>query len=254
MRRLLAPDAAAVLESFARSRLLLAFDFDGTLAPIVADREAAAMRASTRRLLAEACARYPCAVISGRAVADVRARLEGVGVGFVVGNHGVEPGPTAEGCEADVRALVPWLRRALDGVDGVDLEDKRFSVALHYRDARRRRDARAAIERALAAAPVPVRQVGGKLVVNALPERAANKGDALFELRAKAGADAALYVGDDVTDEDVFAHDQPGRLLSVRVGASRASAAPYFLRDQREVDALLARLVALRERSEHASA
>jgi hypothetical protein len=45
----------------------------------------------------------------------------------------------------------------------------------------------------------------------------------------------------------VFELDQPGRLLTVRVGPSRSSAAAYFLRDQAEIDRLLERLVELRE-------
>ena len=55
-----------------------------------------------------------------------------------------------------------------------------------------------------------------------------------------------MYVGDDVTDEDVFRLDQPGRLFTVRVGRSRTSAARYYLRQQQEIDALLEHLVALR--------
>jgi trehalose 6-phosphate phosphatase len=89
--------------------------------------------------------------------------------------------------------------------------------------------------------------VPGKLVVNLVPAGAPNKGTALVELRKAEQADTALYVGDDVTDEDVFELEQPGRLVGVRVGASRSSAAAYFLRHQREVDRLLGRLVTLRE-------
>ena len=54
---------------------------------------------------------------------------------------------------------------------------------------------------------------------------APNKGDALLRLRTSDGAHTALYVGDDVTDEDVFRLDQPGRLLTVRIGKSLTSAA-----------------------------
>jgi len=53
-------------------------------------------------------------------------------------------------------------------------------------------------------------------------------------------------VGDDVTDEDVFKLDQPGRLLTVRIGESQSSSASYFLRNQHQIDRLLAMLVALR--------
>ncbi len=88
-------------------------------------------------------------------------------------------------------------------------------------------------------------------MLNLLPAGAPDKGVALTRLRARERATVALYVGDDVTDEDVFRLGQPGRLLSVRVGRSRRSAASHYLRDQAEIDDLLARLVALRAKEPH---
>ncbi len=117
---------------------------------------------------------------------------------------------------------------------------------LHYRQAPDKRAARAAIDAAIAALPVPMRLVPGKLVVNLVPAEAPHKGDALQALCARTRAAAALFVGDDVTDEDVFALGSRGGLVGVRVGRSRTSAAPYYIRDQRAVDILLTRLIALR--------
>ena len=71
MKSLLAPQNRSVLRRLVRGRVLLAFDFDGTLAPIVADPPAARLRPRTRRLLAEVARKYPCVVISGRSRADV---------------------------------------------------------------------------------------------------------------------------------------------------------------------------------------
>jgi trehalose 6-phosphate phosphatase len=104
------------------------------------------------------------------------------------------------------------------------------------------------IMRLVARLNTPLRAVPGKCVINLIPASAPSKGEALLALRRRARADIALYVGDDVTDEDVFRLDQPGRLLSVRVGRSGSSAAPWFVPNQAAVDALLARLVAFRER------
>jgi trehalose 6-phosphate phosphatase len=245
VKDLLAQVNAGVLQQIAWSNTLLAFDFDGTLAPIVADRDRAAMRARTRRLFERVCARYPVAVISGRSARDVRARLGDAAVPQVVGNHGMDRDD--DGAFArDVALASAHVSVALADVPGVDLEDKGLSLALHYRASRSRRAARAAILAAVHAAPVALRVVPGKLVINALPARAPHKGDALIRARAAANADTALYLGDDVTDEDVFVLDQPGRLLSVRVGRTRATAAPWYVRDQRAVDTLLARLLALR--------
>jgi trehalose 6-phosphate phosphatase len=247
MRLLLARENAEVLAQLARSRVLLAFDFDGTLAPIVARPTDAQMRKRTSELFMKVCGLYPCAVISGRSQADVAARLEHAEVKYVVGNHGVEPSPGQPEIAVDVERASDLLTRSLAHTSGIDIEDKRYSLSLHYRRARRKRATRSAIERAIGALPVPMRIVPGKLVVNVVPARAPNKGDALIGLRTSEHADIALYVGDDITDEDVFELDQPGRLLTVRIGASRSSAATYALRDQKDIDRLLARLVGLRQ-------
>ncbi len=246
MRSVLAAGFAAELAAFARGRVLVAFDFDGTLAPIVAGRARAAMRPRTRALLAAVCERYPCAVISGRGRADVARRLAGVPVRHVVGNHGLEPARDMARFARAVAAVWPRLAARLAHVAGVEIEAKRFSLAVHYRRAPDKRAARRAIHAAIAALPDAMRMVAGKLVVNVIPARAPHKGDALLRLRAEEGADRAIYVGDDVTDEDVFALAARERILPVRVGRARASAATCFVRDQRQVDVLLARLVALR--------
>ena len=248
MRHLLSREGDEVLVQLAWSRVLVAFDFDGTLAPIVANRENVQMRARTSELLARVCHLYPCAVISGRSKSDVSVRIGAAPVKYVVGNHGLEPGASLDEFEKEIAQVRAVLEGTIADVAGVDLEDKRYSLAFHYRRSRNKRLARSTILAAVETLPVRMRVVPGKLVVNVVPERAPNKGDALLELRTMEQADTALYVGDDVTDEDVFELDQPGRLLTVRVGESRASAAAYFLRDQKEMDRLLAKLVALREK------
>ena len=102
------------------------------------------------------------------------------------------------------------------------------------------------VDEALAGHADAVRVIPGKLSVNVTPQNAPNKGDALVALRDAEQADIALFVGDDVTDEDVFQLDQPGRLLCIRVGHSRKSAAPWYVRNQIEVDLLLETLADLR--------
>jgi trehalose 6-phosphate phosphatase len=90
------------------------------------------------------------------------------------------------------------------------------------------------------------RLLHGKEVVNVVHPGAANKGAAVVEVRRDLGCDRVLYFGDDVTDEDVFRLDQPGRLFTIRIGRSKTSAARYYLRQQQEIDTLLEHLVALR--------
>jgi trehalose 6-phosphate phosphatase len=128
-------------------------------------------------------------------------------------------------------------------VAGVEIEDKALTLAIHYRRAPAPAAAARAIRAALAAV-AGVRVIGGKRVVNVLPAGLPDKGSALAGLRRRLRAEAAVYVGDDETDEDVFAL-RPGRdLVTIRVGPCRTSRARYFLRDQDEVDTVLALLVA----------
>ena len=250
MKRLFAKQNLELLAQLAWSNVLLAFDYDGTLAPIVADRELAKMRPKTAQLLCKVCQLYPCAVISGRSKADVAPRLGNARIKYLIGNHGLEPGRDLSEFAGEVALVRPQLELALSHCQGVELEDKIYSLAVHYRKSRQKRQARSAIRDAVLALPLGMRIVTGKLVVNVVPERAANKGDALLELREQEAANTAFYIGDDVTDEDVFTLDQPGRLFTVRVGRSKVSAAKYFLRDQREMDALLAKLVELRDKKQ----
>ena len=248
MMPLLRTGNGKVLAQLAWSRVLVAFDFDGTLAPIVTERDEARMRARTAELFARVCSLYPSAIISGRSRLDVLSRLGCAQVKYVVGNHGLEPGATTEDFERDVATARAVLAERLESWSGIEVEDKRYSLAIHYRKSRSKRMARAAIHETIAGLPIRMRIVPGKLVVNVLPDLAPNKGHALLGLRTLEQADTALYVGDDATDEDVFKLDQPGRLLSVRVGESLSSSASYFLRHQNEVDRLLAKLVSYREK------
>jgi trehalose 6-phosphate phosphatase len=251
MKRILAEANVEVLAQFAWSRVLVAFDFDGTLAPIVAERDAARMRETTEALLEQVCRLYPCVIISGRSHQDVTQRINGLPVRHIMGNHGLEPGEHMAKFEEQTALVRPTLVNALAQCPGVDIEDKRFSLAIHYRRSRRKRDARHAIHDAVSKLPLRMRTIPGKLVINVIPEDAPHKGDALIRLREHEGTDTAIYVGDDATDEDVFDLDQPGRLLSIRVGQSRSSSAAYYLSDQREIDSFLRRLLRFRDRNKN---
>jgi len=235
-----------VLAQVASSHVLLAFDYDGTLAPIVSDPDQAHMRERTRELLERVANAYPCIVISGRSQEDVQRRVSEAGVFEVIGNHGLEPRCPRDTDAAQVRAWIPSLGRRLSRVPGVVIEDKVFSVAVHYRRSRARGNARSAILRA-ASVLDGVRVIGGKSVINLVPREGPHKGTALETAREKLGCDVALYVGDDETDEDVFALDDPARLLTVRVRPKRTSRAAFYVQNQKSVDVLLATLLQLRE-------
>ena len=235
-----------LLEMFAWSNVLLAFDYDGTLAPLVSPSKRSVMRPSTRRLLKRTSTLYPCVAISGRAPADALASLRGVENCRLVGNHGSGPHWGGQTLRRRVQQWLPALTARLSRFRGVMVEDNGLSLAVHYRRARERSAARRAILSA-ARSLDDVRIIGGRLVVSLLVPNAPHKGLALERECSHFACDTVIYVGDDDTDEDVFQLDRPGRLLSIRVGRKRTSAAPYYIRNQIEIDKLLQALIALRE-------
>src|SRR5688572_694688 len=141
------------LAAFAVSNVLIAFDYDGTLAPIAARPEDAHMRPYTRALLTSVARTYPTVVISGRALADVTGMLDGVPLWYVYGNHGLEPAGRWRDTDPDTRAWVAQLTPHLPSELGVRIEDKRYTVTLHFRGAPDRDRAVAAIETAVGALP-----------------------------------------------------------------------------------------------------
>jgi trehalose 6-phosphate phosphatase len=249
MKDVLSPEGRRALEELTSANVLLGFDYDGTLAPIKARPEQARMRPSTRALLMEVSGRYPCAVVTGRSRRDVSRFLEKLPLLRLVGNHGAEP----EGLPPALprRTIARWHAQMVSAcrhLPGVLVEDKTWSVAVHWRGARRKSLARARVL-AAASAVEGARVLRGKEVVNLVHPEAAHKGIAVVEARRQLGCDAVIYVGDDVTDEDVFALGEPGRLLAVRVGRSRRTRAAFFLSTQAQIDELLATLLSLRPRA-----
>jgi trehalose 6-phosphate phosphatase len=245
MQHILAKRHLATVAAFAASNVLVAFDYDGTLAPISPNPERAPMRARTRRLLDAVALRYPCVVISGRARSDLARWLAGVPVWHLSGNHGLEPWAENSAYPAQVREWERRLHRRLTPYRGVVIENKTYSITVHYRHARPYEAAVAAVDhvvRTLRGA----RLIRGKESISILPRDAADKGDALQRARRLLHCDLAIYVGDDDTDEDAFEDHVPGRILGVRIGRARQSHARYYLADQHEIDPFLQMLVRYR--------
>jgi len=250
MRNILRSANRGLLAHFTRSNVLLGLDFDGTLAPISPSRDSVGMRPATAALLERACALFPCAIVTGRSCADVASRLGAATVAHVIGNHGLEPSADHERFEGWTTHAMGVLEESLAGTEGIDLESKTYSVSVHYRQAPSQAHALQAIMRAVDDLPERPRVVGGKLVVNLVPANAPHKGSALEALMQREGMERLIYVGDDVTDEDVFATGSPATLLGVRVGNQPGSAARYYIPSQAYIDDLLEALVVERARSE----
>lgn len=238
MKYLLAEPQREALARFLRRDTLIALDYDGTLAPIAPRPRDARMRATTRALLVRVAKRYPVIVLTGRSRRDALRFLDGVPVLEVIGSHGLEtPGTPLTRVLARVEAWRAQLAHRLRTLAGIDIEDKRYSLAVHYRHAPD--PAAKDLIGAAASELEGARIVGGKEVVNVVPEDAPDKGAALLAACRRLGCDRAVFVGDDVTDESAFAAAPPERVFTIRVGEAPESAASWCLRSQEEIDVLL---------------
>ena len=256
IRPLLSAAGEAELATLATARSLYAFDFDGTLAPIVASPDRARITAPMSRLLVALARQAPVAVISGRSRSDLRMRLPS-DLLHIIGNHGNES--EAEFAdELEQRRLVGTWRRQLETLlrgaasREILIEDKGLSLSLHYRLAADRDQARSGASKAIEQlTPAPL-VIGGKMVINLLPQTARTKLEALQELATREQARRVLFVGDDDTDELVFERAPP-EWITVRVAHWNGSRARYFLHQQSNVTVLLDLLLRnLRLRARHA--
>jgi trehalose-phosphatase len=222
---------------------LIALDYDGTLAPTVAQPELAQMRDETRRLLARLARRRPVVVMTGRTRSDALRLLSGIPVLEVIGSHGVETqGPGGTRFLPRVAQWRDALMARLRQLTGVRIEDKRYSLAIHYRQSN---EPLVAAERIGEAAETltGARVVEGKKAFELLPAEAPDKGMALLSACYRLGHRSVVYVGDDETDEPAYAVGRPGQVFGIRVGAKAESLARAYLRRQREIDRLLSLLV-----------
>lgn len=176
-------------------------DFDGSLSAIVARPELAGPVAGARDALLGLVARYPIvAIVSGRS-ADELARLLDVDGITYEGLYGIKETAT------DITlALLPGVERAAALVPEAWVEDKRISVAVHYRAAPDPSAARAALVSALEpiAASAGLELLEGKMVLELVPAGRPLKGGAVERLARERGLDAVLFAGDDVADIDAF--------------------------------------------------
>jgi trehalose 6-phosphate phosphatase len=246
------PTPEALLAQAAGRRLAFFLDYDGTLTPIVERPEDAVLSEATRDVLRRLAARHPVAIVSGRDLEDVRARV-GLEDVHYAGCHGFEiAGPRGSRVHEAAAAAAPQLGAAADmvahdtrGIPGVQLERKRFTLAVHYRRVpeARAHDVHQAVLRAQARHPA-LRITSGKKVYELQPDVDWDKGRAVQWLIETLRLEDALpvYIGDDVTDEDAF-RALAGRGIGIAVQeAPHDTAAAWTLRDPDEVRALLAQL------------
>jgi len=213
-------DLDEALVSFATRRpLLVASDYDGVLARLRDEPSAAVPEPGVAEALARLVAvpGVTVALVSGRGVADLQETSGLSGPFRWVGSHGEEFDGPLSGELADRRdALAARLAPLVAGVLDARLEVKPASVAVHVRQVQDREAAAALLEEARSAVDSSLTLKPGKDVLE-VAVTDADKGTALRRLVAELGAAAAMYLGDDVTDEDGFRALAPDG-LTVKVG------------------------------------
>lgn len=246
-------ELAARLSTLARTPLLLvACDYDGTLAGFTVLRDQAEPNAGSLRSL-RSLAMTPWttgAVVSGRSMEDLSRLLGPAGPELRVGSHGAEwlaSGAVLDPARRDllgrvVLRLTPVARMG----EGLSLEVKPASACLHYRGACSDLAAAAAAAAVERCSPLPgVRVQHGSAVVEFMVTDA-DKGEAIRRLKYSCGATGVLFLGDDVTDEDAFRALEAGD-VSIKVGAG-ATAASHRVGTVEEVAGVLDLLATLRRR------
>lgn len=187
-----------LLEAVHPARLLVASDFDGTLAEVVPEAGGArALPEAVAALQDLVAAVGTVALISGRAQPDLERVLTVPGV-RLLGDYGQPAGPPPPALARFRSAVAP----ALAAIEGARMEVKPGAIAIHYRE---RPEAAAAV---LAAVAGPARAEGldvrrGRLVVEVLPG-GWDKSRALARLVEETAAAGAVFLGDDFGDRGCF--------------------------------------------------
>ncbi|MGI6877479.1 trehalose-phosphatase [Microbacterium sp. gxy059] len=240
-------------------RLLVALDFDGTLAPLV-DEPMSARATPEAAAAITALAAAPgttVAFVSGRTIADLRviAEHDDASPVWLAGSHGAEhwrpagappvDAGDADGGGGDPDVLAADAEAIVEGCAGAWIERKAFGFALHTRqaDEAAEREAQRRVDALMAERAPEWRRRTGKRVVE-YAWRHEGKDTAIADLRAATAADAVLFAGDDVTDEDALRSLAPGD-LGIRVGPGE-TAADITVSDTRELSVLLDRIARIR--------
>jgi len=218
--------------------LLVAVDFDGTIAPLVDDPADAQALPEAAKALDELSTLKDTrvALISGRALDDLLSVVPPLRQAILVGSHGAEfmnmhstgsMGYTPEMSRTDhniIALLASAAQPLVDAVDGAWIEHKATGIAVHTRLAQsdRSKTLYREIEREFERLELkPHRRRGHD--VSEYSISTLTKGDAINRLRDLTGASTTAYFGDDVTDEDAFAELKAAD-VGVKCGAGETHA------------------------------
>lgn len=234
----------------------LFLDYDGTLTPIVKTPNKAFMPKKTRKLLRHLSGmpNYKLAIISGRALCDIKRKVGLKNNIVYVGNHGFEINGPRIKFKSPVPLKYRWalekikaeLQKRLSSVRGILIEDKGFSLSLHYRLVDKKNISKVKTEFYAALILYEVRNDvsvrTGKKVLEIRPPIAWDKGKVVmwllarhkFAIGPKKKEVLPIYIGDDKTDEDAF-ESLKGRGITIFVGKPKKTEAQFYLKDPQDV-------------------
>jgi len=252
-------DFKAILDD---RKLAIFLDYDGTLTPIVSRPEDAVLSDEMREIvhnLSEVCT---LAIISGRDRADVEHLVDLPDLVYA-GSHGFDiSGPDDMQLDNEVgEEFLPVMEQAgdqlesrLSDISGVQIERKRYSIAVHYRNVRDKEiDQVQRITKEVADGFEKLKTSGGKKIIEVQPAIDWDKGKALLwlmdALDLNVRETCPVYIGDDLTDENAF-ETLAGWGVGILVGTHGDDThATYHLKDVGEVEQFLKQLTDIMEES-----
>ena len=220
---------------------LFFLDYDGTLAPIVDKPMEAVPHPDVPSLLEALEEEYPLLIITGRHLRDLSILMPEASY-RAIGLHGTQEGTIGGDLSSllseEAEAALARLRRALPTYEGIEVEEKGPTFAVHYRAADDAEAVREQLEKWTADLPESLEAIWGKMVVELRPQ-GSSKGVAVERIAEEFPGRTPVYLGDDVTDEDAF-RALGNRAITVKVGGGD-TAARYRLRGVEEVITYLKR-------------
>jgi trehalose 6-phosphate phosphatase len=245
----LAAEWARVAAQIQSSRRVAVFlDFDGTLVNIAPRPDQVRLAPATRRVLRR-LARHPritLVVISGRRRSELLRYIGLPGIRYF-GLYGWERSghsPLPSSALVALRSALAQLSTHLSSIPGLWVEDKHFSLSIHFLGVSppTQRRARRKLRSLLLPFQETLNLIENLRDAEIVPRCILGKGIAVQRFLAKPGRCHVLpfYFGDDLSDEPAF--EAVGKGISIRVGAARPTRAHYSLRGPAVVAAVLARL------------